>query len=116
VPSEREVSGTKEQIWEQIKMQICASDAVLAINTVAATRSQWIPLELEAALSFGKEIVAVCPDPRRADRPSRLVEKCASMIVAWRVEAVVDAIQAVYAESVQKEIRRWRFFKDSLRA
>ena len=82
VPTERKVAGNNEQVLEQIRMQICASDVILAINTVAATKSKWIPSELQAARSYGKYVIAVSPDARRAERPSKLVEKCAAMKVS----------------------------------
>jgi hypothetical protein len=106
VPKERILPGTTEQIWDQIKMQICASDVLLAINTKKASSSRWMKREFIAADHFGMKIISVSPHGKSEFAPSRLVESFAEdRQVAWNADSIAYAVRTEYQRRRNAEVR-----------
>lgn len=90
-PDEPINSTNEAYIKRRLREKISNSDIVLGIAGIYASHSDWMRLELDAALDKGIPIVGVIP--RGQERVSSVVSSRAKECVRWNTESIVEAIR-----------------------
>jgi len=85
-------SANAYYVKQTLKTKILASQIVLAIAGIYATRSEWVNYELETAYANNIPIIGVIPFGQ--ERISSVVQRYAVEIVRWNTESIVKPIRA----------------------
>jgi hypothetical protein len=78
-------------IVRQLDERIALADCVLVLAAMYFKDRGWIQSEIEAALEFGKPIIAI--SPRGQERFPSDLEQIAEERVGWTSKSIIDAIR-----------------------
>ena len=87
-------ANTKRAIYNGIKAQMTPCSAVLVVAGVHASRSIWMPVEIEIAKTgFARPKPVIAVIPYGAERASTVATEGADETVRWNTESIVKAIR-----------------------
>ena len=96
VPKNDPIHSAKNdlELYNAIKTQMSACNAVLILAGVYATYSKWINDEIKLANSgFSTPKVIIAIEPWGSERTSQVVKTNADRIVKWQASSVISAIK-----------------------
>ena len=100
---DRRPGGDKEAQREELRRQIAAAEAVIALSSLFDTHQELLTFQLAYAHASNKPVVLMKPFGSRKDVPKALLD-LASEVADWDERGLVDAIRR---QARHEETTRW---------
>jgi type IV secretory pathway ATPase VirB11/archaellum biosynthesis ATPase len=84
-------NGTDKELKEKIEAKIKGTSCVLVLAGVYSSYSKWIKKEIDIALDYNKNIIAI--EPWASEKTSSYVKDNSDLIVKWSGVSIVKAIK-----------------------
>jgi hypothetical protein len=100
---ERQPSGDKEAVREELRRQIAPVEAVIALSSLLQNHQDLLTFELLFAQASNKPVILMKPFGARKEVPKAIAD-LANEMVEWDERALVDAIRR---QARHEETTRW---------
>lgn len=84
-------ASSKKDLQDSIRARIMNCSCVIILSGMYVSYSEWIDYEIDTALTYNKPIIGV--KPWGQERTPTKVSNCASVMVGWNSNSIVDAVR-----------------------